>query len=96
MSTETIEVVDVADRERYEITVDGALAGYCDHHERDGVMVLPHTVVDPRYRGRGLAARLVERALADARERGLKVAPQCWYVAQYIDEHPGERDLLAG
>ena len=94
MSTETIEVTDVADRGRYEVTVDGTVAGYCDHHERDGVMVLPHTVVDPRYRGRGLAGRLVRRALDDARAQGLSVAPQCWYVAQYIGEHPDDLDLV--
>lgn len=90
-----IEVVDRDEAGRYEVLVDGALAGYADRIVDGTVMVLPHTVVDPRFRGRGLAATLVERALADARERSLTVDPQCWYVAQYIDSHPDEQDLLA-
>ncbi|HYI60587.1 MAG TPA: GNAT family N-acetyltransferase [Acidimicrobiales bacterium] len=89
-----IEVTDHPERGRYEVTVDGAAAGFCDHHERDGVVVLPHTVVDPRFRGRGLAAHLVRRALGDARARGLHVAPQCWYVAQYIGDNPEHLDLV--
>jgi hypothetical protein len=91
----TIEVSDNAGAGRYEVTVDGALAGFADRTVRDGAMVLPHTVVEPRFRGQGLAAHLVRRALDDARAQGLKVVPHCWYVAQYIDEHPEDQDLLA-
>lgn len=91
----SVEVRDVPEQHRYEITVDEALAGFCDHHERDGAMVLPHTVVDPRFRGRGLAGQLVRHALDAARQRGLRVVPQCWYVAQYIGDHPADLDLVA-
>ena len=90
----SIEVTDQAEAGRYEVRVDGEVAGFADRTVRDGVMVLPHTVVDRRFRGRGLAAELVRRALDDARARGLSVAPQCWYVAQYIGDHPQELDLV--
>lgn len=90
-----IEVTDHDEAGRYEVRVDGELAGFADRTVRDGLMVLPHTVVDRRFRGRGLAAELVRRALDDARSGGLKVVPSCWYVAQYIDEHPADQDLLA-
>jgi predicted GNAT family acetyltransferase len=92
----SIEVSENADAGRYEVRVDGELAGFADRTVRDGVMVLPHTVVDPAFRGRGLAAHLVRRALDDARARGLGVVPTCWYVARYIDDHPADQDLLAG
>ncbi len=92
----SIEVTDAGDAGRYEVRVDGELAGFADRIVRDGVMVLPHTVVDPSFRGRGLAAGLVRRALDDARDQGLVVVPSCWYVARYIDEHPADQDLLAG
>ncbi|HEU5150682.1 MAG TPA: GNAT family N-acetyltransferase [Iamia sp.] len=91
----SIEVTDHDEAGRYEVRVDGELAGFADRTVRDGLMVLPHTVVDRRFRGRGLAAELVRRALDDARAGGLKVVPSCWYVAQYIDEHPADQDLLA-
>jgi uncharacterized protein len=90
----SIEVTDQARAGRYEVRVDGELAGFADRTVREGMMVLPHTVVDRRYRGRGLAAELVHRALDDARAQGLGVIPSCWYVAQYIGDHPAEVDLV--
>ena len=90
----SVEVTDNERAGRYEVTVDGELAGFADRIVRDGTMVLPHTVVQPRFRGQGLAAHLVRRALDDARERQLGVVPQCWYVAQYIGDHPAEVDLV--
>lgn len=92
--TTTIEVADRPERGRYELSVDGEVVGTCDRTVRDGVMVLPHTVVDGRFRGRGLAARLVEHALGDARSQGLTVAPRCWYVAEHIGRHPEHLDLV--
>jgi predicted GNAT family acetyltransferase len=38
---------------------------------------------------------LAETALDDARERGLKVAPRCWFVAAYIEKNPEYADLVA-
>jgi len=90
----SIEVIDNPAASRYEVAVDGALAGHADRHERDGIMVLPHTVVDPRYRGRGLAGQLIRRALDDARAQGLSVAPACSYVSAFISEHPDDLDLV--
>ena len=58
------------------------------------IPLLPHTVVDRRYRGHGLAARLVEHALDDARSQGLHVEPRCWYVAEHIGRHPEHLDLV--
>jgi hypothetical protein len=46
-------------------------------------------------RNRGLGAELVRGALDDVRRNGRTVVPQCWFVAQFIDEHPEYADLLA-
>ena len=89
-----IHVTDEPAAGRYEIHVDGELAGYADRSVESGTMVLPHTVVDPRFRGRGLAGRVVRHALDDARARGLSVAPECWYVAEYIAAHPDDVELV--
>jgi predicted GNAT family acetyltransferase len=94
MTESDVEVVDRPERGRYEVLVDGAHAGHADRRVHDGVMVLPHTYVDPTHRGRGLAELLVRRALADAREQGLRVDPVCWFVADHIRDHPEEQDLL--
>jgi predicted GNAT family acetyltransferase len=85
---------------RYELVEDGAVIGYAafraDLRARDGVVVMPHTVIDAHRRGHGLGARLVQGALDDLRQRGKRVVPSCWYVAEFIDGHPDYADLLAG
>lgn len=80
---------------RYELLVDGELAGIADFHLQGTQAVLPHTEIDPRRRGQGLGAVLVQGALDDLRHAGRTVVPTCWYVAQYIEENPEYRDLLA-
>lgn len=78
---------------RFEVQVDGLLS-ICDYRRRDGVLVLPHTVVPPELQGRGIAAALVEAALAHARAEGLRVDPVCSYVAVHLRRHPRHADLL--
>ncbi len=90
-----IEVVDNAELLRYEISVDGVRCGIADYRREGSAMVLPHTLVDPILRGRGLAAVLIQHALEDARARGLTVVPDCWYVAEFIAAHAEYADLVA-
>jgi hypothetical protein len=85
-----------ADRSRYELYVDGELAGIADYRVADdGVVVFPHTEIDRARRGAGLGAELVRAALDDVRIQGGTVDARCWYVARFIDENPEYRDLLA-
>ena len=78
---------------RYELVLDGEVAGIADFVMVGDVMVLPHTVIDPGRRGQGLGDLLVEGVLADARERGNTVDPQCWFVREYLDRHPEAADV---
>lgn len=91
----TTEVRKNTERARYEIVVDGHLAGFADFEEHGQQVVLPHTVVDPSHRGQGLAAVLVQSALDDIRASGFRVVPACSYVAAFIDRHPAYADLVA-
>lgn len=54
-----------------------------------------HTLVPPEIGGRGVAARLVEALVADAREHDFRIIPQCSYVAAAFRRHPEWSDLLA-
>lgn len=94
MATTTVERVE--DRSRYELVEDGTVVGFADYHEQgEGVLVLPHTVIDPLRRGSGLGDVLVGGLLADVRARGQRVVPACWFVADYVQRHPDAGDLLA-
>ncbi|WP_070379137.1 GNAT family N-acetyltransferase [Rhodococcus sp. WMMA185] len=79
---------------RFEVFVDGQLAGYADYAERSGVRDFHHTVTYPQFRGQGLAAEVVKAALDDTKARGLSVIPSCSYVAKYISEHSGYAELV--
>lgn len=88
VSDEEAAVVDLPERSRFEITVDGELAGFAEYRLRPGRVVFTHTEIDDRYQGRGLAGRLVRAALDQVRDRGLWVTPLCPYIAAYIRTHP--------
>lgn len=78
----------------FELVVDGhrAVAAY---QLEDDTIVFTHTIVPKAIEGRGVASRLIRGALDQVRDRGLKVIPQCPFVAAYIKRHPDTQDLLA-
>jgi uncharacterized protein len=82
-------------RSRYEILVDDRLVGLADYQQEDDAVVFPHTEIEWSMRGQGLGAELVRYALDDVRRTGGKVVAHCWYVAEFIAEHPEYKDLLA-
>lgn len=90
-----IEVSNNTEASRYEIFLDGQMVGLADYRERGPALVFPHTEIDPSMRGKNLGAQLVQAALDDVRSTGKRVIPSCWYVAQFIDQHPEYQDLLA-
>lgn len=79
---------------RWEVTVDGQVAGYLTYELQPATVTLTHTVVDPAYEGQGLASRLARAALDDARDRHLAVLPVCSYVRSWIGKHPEAVDLV--
>ena len=91
----TVAITHDPDRSRYELRVDHELVGIADYVVRDGRVVFPHTEIVPTHRGRGLAAQLVRYALDDVRRSGRPVVASCWYVADFIADHPEYRDLVA-
>ena len=80
---------------QYEISIGGEVAGFASYVDRDDVRVLPHTVVDPKFRGQGLSRPLIQYALDDVREDKMTVDPQCSAVAKFIDQNADYQDLLA-
>lgn len=45
--------------------------------------------------GRGVAARLVDALIADARKFGFRIVPQCSYIDAAFRRHPEWADLRA-
>ena len=80
------------DRKRFEIQIGGDTA-YAEYEDAGRSLVLTHTFVPKALRGRGLAGILVRSALDFARQKRIKVNPQCSYAAAYLDQHPEYHDL---
>ncbi|MEE4205778.1 MAG: GNAT family N-acetyltransferase [Erythrobacter sp.] len=83
---------------RYVAEVPGAdEQGYLEWQpgEEENVRVARTTVVPRPIGGRGIAARLTERMVEDARREGFRIAPACSYVAKKFDENPDWSELKA-
>jgi len=92
--SEHTEVRDAPDESRFELRVDGELAGFASYRRRRGVVEFLHTEVDDHFEGRGLGATLVEAALDAVRDSGARVIASCPFVASYVERHPDYADLL--
>ena len=90
----TFAIEHLIERGRFQVVVEGATC-VADYRLQGGVMLITHTEVPPRLQGRGIAAALVQAALAHAREHGLKVSPLCSYARAYMQRHPDTLELLA-
>lgn len=81
---------------RYVVRLpEGAEAELTYRHLDPRTIVADHTGVPPDHRNSGIALRLVETMIADAREEGFKIVPSCSYVAAQFRRHPDWADLLA-
>jgi uncharacterized protein len=89
-----LQVADNPEQQQYEIRADGQIAGFVQYHLRDGVIAFLHAETDPRFRGQGVAARLIQSSLEAARERHLAVLPYCPFVRSWVAEHPEYADLV--
>ena len=89
-----VQVQDNPDRSRFEILLDGELAGLATYRVRDGVVIVTHSEIDPTFRGHGLASELARQTLDTLRERGGRVVPACPFFAKYVAEHPEYDDIV--
>jgi predicted GNAT family acetyltransferase len=89
------EIRNNPEQGRYELAIDDEVVGVAEYHVDGDVVVFPHTVIERSRRGQGLGAQLVQYALDDVRASNRRIVPQCWYVAEFIAEHPEYADLAS-
>jgi uncharacterized protein len=89
-----LEVRDNPAEHRYELTVDGRVAGIATYRLRGDVVVVTHSEVDPEYRGHGYASELARGTLDRLREAGVKVVPMCPFFAKFVSEHHDWDDIV--
>ncbi len=96
MNDLAITLIDEGAHGEYQARVaDSSAVGRLTWVRRDRVLTTEHTLVAPEIGGRGIAGKLVEALIADARAEGWKIVPECSYVAAAFKRHPEWADLLA-
>lgn len=51
-----------------------------------------HTWVSEKLQGQGVASRLVKEALAQCKEKNMKIRATCSYAKAWFEKHPEEQD----
>jgi predicted GNAT family acetyltransferase len=87
-------VVDNAEAGRFEVLVDGEVAGFAEYRRTTSAVAFTHTVIAPAFEGRGLGSALARGALDATREAGSPVLPFCPFIRGYIQRHPAYQDLV--
>lgn len=96
MEQVTITRHDAGNTGEYHAHVDGSdLIGRLTWVKHGAVRVADHTLVPPSLGGRGIAAKLVDALIADARAQGFTIDPQCSYVEAAFRKNPAWADLRA-
>lgn len=99
MATTGLEITSIGNGSsgEYRATVPGsdAVGRLTWKAVGDNVRVADHTIVPTEIGGRGIAAKLVDALIADARAKGFRITPACSYVEAKFAAHPEWSDLLA-
>jgi predicted GNAT family acetyltransferase len=82
-----IDVVQNESANRYEVQVDGKLAGFTEYVVDGDLTVFVHTEIDDAYAGQGLATTLATKALDDVIAHGRTIVPVCPFIAKFVLRH---------
>ena len=61
----------------------------------DNTWTIDHTFVDKDYGGQGIAAKLIDEVVKNARIEKTKIVPQCSYAVKKFETTPEYKDVLA-
>lgn len=57
-------------------------------------IIIDHTEVNPGNEGKGFGKKMVTKAVAFARNKGIKIIPLCPFAKSVFDKTPEFRDVL--
>lgn len=89
-----MQIVFEAEQPRSAAYDKEKLIGVAEIEDTHGCWVITHTEVDPAYGGQGIARRLIEEVVAEARRAGKKIVPLCSYADKMMTGKEEYRDVL--
>ena len=93
----TITLEDHGAKGRYVVRgPDGSEAQMTFTRAGERQIIIDHTEVPDAFRGQGIGAKLVTRAVEDARAAGRTIIPLCPFAAAQFRRHPEWADVRAG
>lgn len=90
-----IRHLTAGDKGKFSLRDGKTVIGGLGYSRAGDVVSLEHTVVEPAFRGRGIAKRLVAHAVEWARASGVKLKPACSFAVAEFAKHPEYADVLA-
>lgn len=90
-----ITLEDKGSKGRYVVQApDGTEAEMTFTKVGDSQLIIDHTSVPDAFRGQGIGAKLVARAVEDARAAGKTIIPLCPFAAAQFRRHAEWADVL--
>ncbi len=91
----TIEHIETDTKGYFLIKVEGErLAEMTYSKAGDKLIIIDHTDVSDKLRGQKVGEKLVERAVAHAREKGIKILPLCPFAKSILSKREDLQDVL--
>lgn len=87
-SAHDVVVINKETASRYEVHVDGELAGLTNYRVHGDRVDFTHAEVYPRWEGQGVGSALARWALDDVIAHGKLITPSCPFIADYVQHHP--------
>lgn len=89
-------VSDNKQGQRFEMTLGEDKSAFIDYAAAGaGVLALTHTEVPEEFEGKGIGSALVKNAFEIIRAEGMKIVPECPFVAAYLRRHTEYQSLVA-
>ncbi|NJC73603.1 N-acetyltransferase [Planosporangium thailandense] len=90
-----MSIVHNPELSRYEVRIDGRVAGFTQYRRAPRTVDFTHTEVYPEFEGQGLGSKLAAGALDAVRAGGDRAVASCPFISTYIKRHPEYSDLVA-
>jgi predicted GNAT family acetyltransferase len=61
---------------------------------KEKTLTILHTIVEPNFRGQGIAGLLTEEIIKYVKTVGFKIIPVCSYAISFFEKHPEYKSIL--
>ncbi len=81
-----IKILFEIEKKRAVVYDDNKEIGECDFIDNNGTWNIIHTGVNSKYQGQGIARKLVECVIKNAKENNKKIIAECSYARKILDK----------